>query len=446
MRGSRSLVLVLAVMAGAARAADAPTPPLVTSSTSADPSLRVLRLAEALAAADANNPDVHEAMAAADAARARVRGAFASWLPQVNVSASAGVGVATTSFPPGSGATVGGAQVIGGALSWTADVSARQLIYDFGQTTSRVDAARESGEGQQETLHASTRQVHYAVQAAYYSAAAAQGLVGVAREAIVNQQRRLEQAQGFFEVGTKPSIDVVEARALLARAQVDLIDAENTYATAKLQLAQIMGRPDVADYALADEAAAIVDGEDGAREKLVDEAIDARPEVKALMHALEASKASLAATRGAYGPSIAAVLDAGHSGYSPLRFDAGARVTLSWPLFEGFRTNAAVDEAEANVAAQQAVLTARRNQVFVEVEQARLALRAGKASLTALEEDVMQARERLKLAEGRYSSGVGTALELSDAQVEWTRASAQRVQAIEQLSAARAQLSLAVGR
>jgi outer membrane protein len=73
-------------------------------------------------------------------------------------------------------------------------------------------------------------------------------------------------------------------------------------------------------------------------------------------------------------------------------------------------------------------------------------VRAGKAALSAAGEALVNAREQLRLAEGRYQAGAGSAIELADAQVALTTAAAQRVQADYNLAASRAQLLRALGR
>ena len=87
-----------------------------------------------------------------------------------------------------------------------------------------------------------------------------------------------------------------------------------------------------------------------------------------------------------------------------------------------------------------------RQQVRLGVEQARLAVRAAKAALGAANEAEANAREQLRLAEGRYQAGVGSIIELGDAQVAATTAAAQKVQADYNVSTARAQLLNALGR
>jgi outer membrane protein len=73
-------------------------------------------------------------------------------------------------------------------------------------------------------------------------------------------------------------------------------------------------------------------------------------------------------------------------------------------------------------------------------------VRAAKESLSATKDALVNARERLRLAEERYAVGVGSAIELGDAQLALTQAAGQAVQADDRLSTARAQLLRALGR
>src|SRR5258708_26645929 len=48
-----------------------------------------------------------------------------------------------------------------------------------------------------------------------------------------NQERHLQQIEGFVKAGTRPDIDLAQARTDAANARVVLIDAQNTYQTSK---------------------------------------------------------------------------------------------------------------------------------------------------------------------------------------------------------------------
>ena len=119
---------------------------------------------------------------------------------------------------------------------------------------------------------------------------------------------------------------------------------------------------------------------------------------------------------------------------------------MSWQIFQGGLTRQEVREAEANLAGLVAQLDGERQQLRVDVDGARLAVKAAKATTAASQEALANARERLRLAEQRYQVGVGSPIELGDAQVALTQAAAQLVQADDRLAVARAQLLHALGR
>ena len=103
-------------------------------------------------------------------------------------------------------------------------------------------------------------------------------------------------------------------------------------------------------------------------------------------------------------------------------------------------------EAKWGLEAAKAQADTVRQQVRLDVEQARLAVRAAKAALDAAGDALVNAQELLRLAEGRYETGVGSIIELGDAQVALTAAAQQKVQAEYTVATARAQLIRAIGR
>jgi len=123
-----------------------------------------------------------------------------------------------------------------------------------------------------------------------------------------------------------------------------------------------------------------------------------------------------------------------------------AQATLSWNLFGGGLTSAQVREAEATLESVKAQRDAFRLQVRLDLEQARLAVRSAKAKLVATGEALANARDRLRLAEGRYQTGAGSIIEQGDAQVALNAAAAQQVGAEFDLATARARLLVALAR
>jgi len=411
-----------------------------------------MSLAQATETALSNQPLLRQAQAQSSAADARADQARAPLFPQVNASAT--YQRATSNFAPRPGALPSQVSTANQSANfttydyWNFGISASQTIYDFGQARGRWHAAEATAEGQQQTARATRLTTVLNVRTAYFQARAQKSLVAVSRETLANQERHLEQIKGFVELGARPAIDLAQARTDVANAKVQVISAENAYATAKAQLNQAMGQPQRTDYDVADETLAPLGEEDQPLEALEQIAIAARPELVALSKQVQAQELQLRAVKGAYGPTLGAstgITDNGRQ-LDNLVWNWNVQVSLNWPIFQGMLVPAQVREAEANLLAVKAQRDGTENQLRLEVEQARLAVRSTKASLEAVEEALVNARERLRLAEGRYQTGAGSVIELADAQIATANAAAQRVAADYNLASARAQLMKALGR
>jgi outer membrane protein len=399
---------------------------------------RVVSLEEALAASAEHQPQLRQAQATLEASKARVDAARSGLLPQVSANASYGLGTANSSARPPNSFDVHN--------SFNVGLSVNQLIYDFGRTWGQWDAAKATSAAQGFNEKTTQAQVRLSVRAAFFSARANKALLTVARETLDNQERHLKQIQGYVEVGTRPGIDLAQALTDRANARVQVVTSENGYETAKALLNQAMGVEGTTDYDVADSPLAPVDQEEAATDALMTEALAARPEFGALENQVRAQEATQGAIRGAYFPILGVSAAASEGGTDGLAPNWNAGLTLSWPLYQGGLTGAQEREAAANLAGLKSQVDLARQQVRLDIEQARLAVRAAKASMEANVEAVVNAKERLRLAEGRYQTGIGNSLELSDAQLQLTNVEAQTVQADFNLSLARAQLLKALGR
>jgi outer membrane protein len=445
--------LFLAGSTGAARAQSAPPPPPPAAAPPGQGAPRVLRLEDALRTAREQQPQLVAARAATDVASARADEARAPLLPQIAASAQyqRSGGSATSFRSSGAGGSlgvVGGTATTGGSNFFSVGASASQLVYDFGQTGGRWRSAQAVAGAQRESQRATASQVALGVRTAYYNARANKDLVRVARESLDNQDAHLRQIEAFVKIGTRPEIDLAQARTDRANAEVQLINAQNGYDTSKAQLNQAAGIEADTNYDVADETAPPVEGEDGTIDALLPEALRARPDVAAAEEQIRAQDLGARAVRGGYFPSLGIAASTARSGTAldSTTYDWTAGATLSWPLFQGGLTSAQEREAQASLESARAQATSLRQQVRVDVDAARLAVRAAKATLGAAGEALVNARERLRLAEGRYQAGAGSAIELGDAQVALTTAAAQRVQAEYNLATSRAQLVRALGR
>jgi outer membrane protein len=405
-----------------------------------------LTLDEALRVARAHHPQLQAARAQTEVYVAKVGEARAPLLPQVSSSLSY-----TRSYGQSASSTTSGALVplLGGTSSnaYAIGATASQLLYDFGQTTGRWRASQAILRSQQASERNLALQVSFNLRSSYYAAATARALLKVAEETVRNQDAHLRQIQGFVEAGTRPEIDLAQARTDRANAQVRLINAQVAYDASKAVLNQAMGVERGTAYDVAEPESLMVEGEDGGTDDLMPTALGNRPDLQALSRQIEAQELTAKAIRGAYAPSLGVSTSVNEAGRAldDLKWGWNARLSLNWQLFGGGITDQQLREARANTAALRAQYELQRQQIRVDVEQARLAVHAAKAAILAAHEAALNARVRLTLAEGRYQAGVGSVIELGDSQVAMTAAAAQEVQAITNLASARARLLLALG-
>ncbi len=396
--------LVLAPSLAHAQGAS-PAPSAAAPSTqTAAPAARVLSLEEALRIGFSRQPTLRQAQAATEAANARVEQARAPLLPQISGSASYQRQSHTAGALAQFGNTATGAQDLYGL-----GLTGRQLLWDFGQTSGRWSASKAAASGQELSEQATSRSVALSIRATYFNAVAAKSLVSVAQETLANERKHIDQVRAQVEVGTRPPVDLVSERVNLANAQVQLIQAENNYATTRVQVEQAIGAPDLGPWEIAEETLPPVQGEEAAPEILLQEAFGARPEIAAGEAQIRAQELTVQSLQGGYAPSLGVQATVTESGprASDLSSAWNAQLTLSWLLFQGGLTHGQVREARANVSSLQAQLDLQKQQVRLDVEQARLGVRAAIATVSAAQDAAQAARERLTLAEGRYQTGVG---------------------------------------
>ncbi|MBI5536778.1 MAG: TolC family protein [Deltaproteobacteria bacterium] len=408
-----------------------------------------LTLEQAVRSAEAHQPQLRQAHFTSEAAEARADQGMAPLLPQVTGSAS--YRRSTSNFAPQPGqssvTTRTAANSFNTVNSYNFGITATQLIYDFGQTTGRWRASQASAEAQRANEDALRLQIVLAARSAFFAARAQKELVRVAEQTVANQKKHLEQIQGFVEVKTRPEIDLAQAKLDMANADLQLINAQLGYARSKAQLNQAMGVVRDTDYDVADESLPALQGEEAPIDVLTQEAAR-RPDLIALQKQIRAQQLTLRAIKGAYGPSLSVSTGLTDSGVQldNMAWNWNGSINLSWQIFQGNITRSQVREAEANLAGLAAQYDNSVQQIRLVVEQARISIHSAKAAQTIAEAALQNATQRLALAEGRYQAGVGSIIELGDAQLAFTAAASQKVQAEYTLASARAQLLQALGR
>jgi outer membrane protein TolC len=247
------------------------------------------------------------------------------------------------------------------------------------------------------------------------------------------------------QAGLKPEIDVYTAQSDLARAQLQLVDARNGVATAKVALDNAMGLGDRApEYTLSEQLSPGRITETS--EQYLARALEQRPDLKMLVDEARAAGAEIKQYRSDYLPKVGGV-----AGYNVRGQDATpgnnyyVGLVVTWPIFNGFLTDHQVEEARLKQDAVKHGIEDLRQQIVLQVKRSFLDWQASLDRIHQAEATVAASRAELELAEKRYDTGLGSIIELTDAQRRFTEDGAAQVKALASFSIARAALNRDAG-
>ena len=382
-------------------------------------------------------PNIIAALNNVNASESRVGQAKANYYPQINWSSSYNrISSASGRFgSPSTGESFD---------EYSTGFNLSQLIYDFGKTPTQVKIQNLNLDSSRSDLRNTTDQIIFTVKQAYYGVIQAKYNMIVAEDTVKQTKQHLEQAKGFYSVGTKPKFDVTKAEVDLSSAKLNLIRNENAFRISIVNLNNAMGIPDTPEYTI-DENMSFVKYEITLEDALT-KAYQNRPDLKSLVSKRQAAERSIALAKTGYYPILN-----GNAGYNwsgeqfPLEDVWNIGATLSFPIFSGFLTKYQVEEAKANLNVLKANEESLKQIIFLEVQESFLTLRAAEDAIPTAKLGVGQAQENLDIANGRYAAGVGNPIEVTDAEVGLANARTSYIQALYADKVAQASLEKAMG-
>jgi len=421
-----------------------------------------ISLRDALAYARAHQPSIEAARARVEVARAAAQVPRAGFAPRVTGAAELLAG--TSNNTTASYATLGILDVarIGGtpanaSVSWRPEPSTivglavHKELFDFGRLEAQADALDELARSQEEIAVVAQRDLDLLVEESFYAVLGARAVLAASDAAITRSQSHRDLAQARVGAQLWPPIELTRADADLARYELDRVRAAGALATAQAVFAAALGSAEPGldagtdDVALPDAPASL--GALRGTLKHAPELRSAEAQLRAQQRVTEAIRAELRpdlslsaeVTGRAGGAAVSTNPTPAGGGWVPDVPNYDALVVLSWPIFDRTVTARARTSQRAEVvraaeidqvATQLETLAAR---AYIELDVARQALPAQQRALDAATANHAQ-------AEARFTGGLGTAIELSDAEALLTDAQIQLAIGQFQLSRARARL------
>ena len=361
-----------------------------------------------------NSPDLKVYAAEFEASKSRILIADSSYLPSVNLQASAGKN-ARTNIPDTN--MVDDKLLLG-------KISLKQLVYDFGKTSSSVDSfthdSNALGKINEQKISNKIRDVKFS----YYSVLQAIALIDVHKENVKLNDAQLYRAKRYFEAGIRTKIDISDAKVELIKAKLELKDAQYNLKLAYASLDKIVGFKDAHnDYtvyskvlkldtlfsSLSDYTLNLNDS--------VEFAYQNRNELEQYTFAIKSAEATSMLASSDYYPELYFGAD-----YTRQELDKfknvipkdqwQASLNLDWNLYQGGATNALSQEKRIEIDKAHAEFNSIKLIIKEETTQAYINVYKAKDTVELSQSLVVVSNEKFDQANKRYENGLSDFIEL----------------------------------
>jgi outer membrane protein len=312
-----------------------------------------------------------------------------------------------------------------------AGTTVSQLITDFGHTSNLVASARLSAKAEDQNALATKEQVLVAVAEAFYNALQNRAILKVAQQTVDSRQIVVDQVGALTRSKLKSDLDLSFANVNLAQAQLLLLDAQNNDQAAIAALSAILGYTTLQNFQLAEDTEPLIPPAADVNQ-LIGLAFNQRPELLALQFQSQSDEKLRRAQRDELFPTISAL---GAVGDTPVRNDhlsswyGAVGVNVAIPVFNGFLFNAREREASLRQQATDERLRDIRDRIARDVRTSWLEAATAYQRVSVSQQLLNQSNQALDLASTRYKLGLGSIVELSQAQLQQTQAQISNAQA-----------------
>ena len=398
--------------------------PVLAALLLAAPAARAVTLDQAVQAALDNSPSLQAAESRIDSAQALFRQAKSYYVPSVGLSAT----YAASDNPPQAFMMTLNQRTLnmqdpafnpnepGDVDNLRASLSAQWRVFDL-QRDAGKNMARFGAEASAQALAAARNQLVHEVTRGFFGILQAKAFAAVQAESVASIGESLRIARARFDAGGSVRTDVLNLETQLAQANEDLIRARNGLQLAVAALNAAIGSDLVsADSAEPPSTAAL---EAPPPQCTNPEAFENRPELRAARIVRLIKEQDLRKAKGAYAPTVSAFasLDADSGNASDFENSYMAGVVAEVNLFDGARTRASVQAAQAELAAANADVEKARLNLRLDLQQAFLGSQEAWERLGVVRKSLETAKEALRIVQEQYQQGAADVSILLQTQV-----------------------------
>jgi outer membrane protein len=411
--------------------------------------------------AESTNPDTRVAWDEARNAALRAGIAEAAYLP--NVTASVIAGYQVFHGQAGSPALEVNGNNANGVIS---ALSAQWLLFDFGQRSAVVEAAKQMSVISNIQFTAAHQQVIYNVSVAFYTNVAARARVQNADRSLKDAQDVEAAAQARFKHGIGTVVEAAQARQATAQARLAKVQADGAAQNTYVALLAAIGISPLTPIKIADISNRKLSyALTGSADRIVSEALARRPDMLSAYAAQRASAANVEAAEAEFLPKLFVAATGTYAtgggltvtaipgvGQSPAtqnvtNHELGAIIIagVTVPIYDAGVRDAALAQAKSNADRADAIFRRAREDAVREIVTAQNSLRTSLSAYDAARTLEAAAQTTFDAATASYRHGIGSITDATSAETGLLTARNAAADAYSTALSTAATLALATG-
>lgn len=324
--------------------------------------------------------------------------------------------------------------------------SAALPIYTGGRLSGTIEQAVQNYRSSEYGVDEAYQAVKLTATSSYYNVLEATDSLQLSRDSVERLTAHLKNVQAQYDVGVVAKVDVLRSEVELADAEQNLIKAQNAYDLAVANLNNVIGLPLDTELIVSERLGYYEYA--NTLENCINFALVNRPELFQAEAGVEAARAGVKVARSGFMPQVAASATnswTAHSWPGDENENWGVGLNVSLNVFDSGVTAAKVRSADANLVKAEETYRQTRDAVQLDVRSSYLNLREAEKRIGTAKVAVDKAEEDYHIAQVRYQAGVGTNLDVMDAQVALTAAKNNYIQALYDYNTSGAELEKAMG-
>jgi outer membrane protein len=403
-----------------------------------------LTLTEAVAIAIKNHPQIQGAQNEANFAHEQITINRAAYYPTLNgdITGSQGNDLSR----------IGAGELSASRLfnRFGAGAVVNQLVTDSGRTPNLVASARFQAQAAAHTLEATRYDVVLQVNRAYFDVLHAQAVIKTAQQTIEARQTLSDQVTELAKNSLKSQLDVSFAEVNVSEAKLLLIRAQEALQASVAELGRALGSDQPANYQLVEEA--VPTGPPATADDLIAQAIGNRPELASLRSSRDSAYKFFEAEKDLKRPTVSIEAVGGFIPFIntpptspiPAEYEAVA-ANVSIPVFNGHLFSARREAAHQRAMESDQRLRSQQQTIARDVRVAYGGAITAFQRIDVTAQFLRQAALALDLARGRYSLGLSSIVELTQAELNLTEAEIENLSAKYDYQSQYAGLQYAIG-